>query len=78
MSKTVIKTVSFCERKVNGDNTTTFRIIGMNSKGNRVEVEMPSMPTFILAHIADEAAQCLTKVKHNIQRDIDCVRQSLQ
>lgn len=75
--KVKLADIAWCEVRVDGSNRSHIKIVGNNSKGTRIDVVIEAAPTFIVSHIADELAQALVKVRGKVQKDIDCVRQSL-
>lgn len=77
MSKLIIKEILWCEKSAH-NNKVTFKIVGLNSKDKRVEVELQGVATYEIAHMADEAAQVLVAVRKSMEREIDAVRQSLR
>jgi hypothetical protein len=75
MSKVKIATLIHTEKKVHGDNQITLTLIGHNTNGNRAEVEIERMPTYMACHIASSCTLAIKQVRDNMNRELQIIQE---
>ena len=77
-TRMIMTEILWCETKHNSRNEITLRIHGRNSNGTRIEWVLEDLATYEIAHLADEAAMAIAKVRKSLKRELDAIKQSCE